>query len=972
MSLQSVLSVVLVALLPFAVEGAVTSIALGAFHSCALLTDSKVKCWGWNEFGQLGDGSNSPSFHLTPVEVSGIPNVTNIALGGGHSCVLTGSGDVWCWGRNDYGQVGNGREDGSEQHVPTEVITDAVNIALGFHHSCAVLTDGKVKCWGWNGGGQLGDGTTTDSASPVEVIGIMNATSIALGGYDSWGGHSCAVLTNGKVLCWGNNGNGQLGDGGIIDSSSPAEVENLVNATIVASGSAHTCALLLDGKVKCWGYNIEGSVGDGTNVDRLSPVDVMGITNAKSIAVGAGSVHSCAIIANTKVRCWGWNQDGQLGDGSGSYNSLTPVDVSGIVNATSIALGTSHSCSLLASKQMFCWGLNEYGQVGDGTSFSSIIPVEVVGFVFPSPPPPLLSCTITQYAEAYECMDCPLGSISVGGNTARCYCPENHARVVDAGEAHGYACVACDSGTFRAAGDVVPISANDASTECFARLNHENWGQISKFTSADPDMLRYDQYFGKSVAVHGNNMIVAASANAAESYSFERFSWYSRDPPPSEASFEERISVLIGDSASARDGSVAIASRSSNDAWIVFGSPRSNEAVIYACMNQICYQGKTSSGSNGLTTPTDVAYEGYFGHSVAVHGETMVVGASGMYWNDDGGHSAGGENNKGSAYVFTPASRGDYNIWVLRATLLADDGSKGDHFGRSVAIFGDTIVVGAPGRSTNGNAYVFTRTEAGSPDSNWTLSAKLSSPFSDTQSFGRSVSVDGNHASVGDPLQEKAHVFVRNTPGDFTASDDWSLEATVESDDGENHGYFGLNVVIKNDVLMVAAPGNPTRASNQRGAVLVFSRDQNTNSWERTKEIVSPDTPPGERDEFGRSLAFDGSTLVVGAYCEGNDVKGAAYVFSADGRGVGSDDVSTTAVPVPSSSNTSVAYPPPSSDTAAPVLPNTSVAYPPPSSDTTSVPPESLVFTDYESSASTCFGLSTVAVSVFVAFVGAT
>ena len=194
----------------------------------------------------------------------------------------------------------------------------------------------------------------------------------------------------------------------------------------------------------------------------------------------------------------------------------------------------------------------------------------------------------------------------------------------------------------------------------------------------------------------------------------------------------------------------------------------------------------------------------------------------------------------------------------------------------------------------------------------------------------------------------------------------------------EDFFLFLKNRKIKTFVLGEAPPQSSLKkylrmsSSKQRGAVLVFSRDQNTNTRERTKEIVSPDTPPGERDEFCRSLAFDGSTLVVGAYCEGNDVKGAAYVFSADGRGVGSDDVSTTAVPVPSSSNTSVAYPPPSSDTAAPVLPNTSVAYPPPSSDTTSVPPESLVFTDYESSASTCFGLSTVAVSVFVAFVGAT
>jgi len=929
--------VLLVALFVVGATGTnVSKLALGASHSCALLMDGEVRCWGSNGSGQLGDGTNTHSF--TPVVVTNITNARSIAAGYSNSCAVLLDGSVNCWG-------GDGYTSSSSTPVPVSGITSAKSIALSEYHSCAVLLDGSAKCWGGNSRGQLGNGNTVDSITPVEVSNITNATSITVDLY-----HSCALLTDGKVLCWGNNYVGQLGDLTTVDRATPVQVSNISTATSIAVGFRHSCAVLLEGKVLCWGGNHNGQLGDGSIIDRTIPGEVSGLTNATSIAVGY--FHSCAVLKERKVMCWGMNNIGQLGDGS-IIDRTTPVEVFGLTDVTSIALGHYHSCAVLAEGSALCWGRNDNRELGDGTTTRRLTPVEVVGFVFPSPPPPLLSCTITQYAEAYECMDCPLGSISVGGNTARCYCPENHARVVDAGEAHGYACVACDSGTFRAAGDVVPISANDASTECFARLNHENWGQISKFTSADPDMLRYDQYFGKSVAVHGNNMIVAASANAAESYSFERFSWYSRDPPPSEASFEERISVLIGDSASARDGSVAIASRSSNDAWIVFGSPRSNEAVIYACMNQICYQGKTSSGSNGLTTPTDAAYEGYFGHSVAVHGETMVVGASGMYWNDDGGHSAGGENKKGSAYVFTPASRGDYNIWVLRATLLADDGSKGDQFGRSVAIFGDTIVVGAPGRSTNGNAYVFTRTEAGSPDSNWTLSAKLSSPFSDTQSFGRSVSVDGNHASVGDPLQEKAHVFVRNTPGDFTASDDWSLEATVESDDGENHGYFGLNVVIKNDVLMVAAPGNPTHASNQRGAVLVFSRDQNTNTWERTKEIVSPDTPPGERDEFGRSLAFDGSTLVVGAYCEGNDVKGAAYVFSADGRGVGSDDVSTTAVPVPSSSNTSVAYPPPSSDT-------------------TSVPPESLVFTDYESSASTCFGLSTVAVSVLVAFVGAT
>ena len=381
---RSVLSVLLFALLSISVDGAI--IALGASHSCALLADGKMKCWGWNEMGQLGYGSNSPSFKLSPMEVSGVANVTDIALGGGHSCVMIVSGDVWCWGRNDYGQVGDGRADGSEQHIPTEVITNAMSIALGYHHSCAVLKGGKVMCWGWNERGQLGDGGTTDSNTPVEVSGIDNAISIALGGFDSWGGHSCAVLTDGKVKCWGWNERGQLGDGTTIQRTTPVEVSGIMNATSIALGSGHSCALLTDGKVMCWGYNIEGSVGDGSNVNRFSPVEVSGITNATSIAVGVGSVHSCAIMTNANVRCWGSNGNGQLGDGSSAYNSLIPVDVTGVSNATSIALGTSHSCTLLVSEKMMCWGLNELGQLGDGTTIDRTTPVEVFGLL--SKPPP--------------------------------------------------------------------------------------------------------------------------------------------------------------------------------------------------------------------------------------------------------------------------------------------------------------------------------------------------------------------------------------------------------------------------------------------------------------------------------------------------------------------------------------------------------------------------------------------------------
>jgi hypothetical protein len=487
--------------------------------------------------------------------------------------------------------------------------------------------------------------------------------------------------------------------------------------------------------------------------------------------------------------------------------------------------------------------------------------------------------------EIDECVDCPKGSMSAGGNSRYCYCPENHSRVVDSGEVDGYACYACDSGKFRAAGDIVPTFSDVAPTECFTAVDHEeNWGQIAKFTSADPGILRYDQYFGKSVAVHGNHLVVAASSDATEGYGYERFSWYRRDPPPSDDNaFVERFSLLTGDAASARDSSVAVTSKSSTEAWIVIGSPRTNEAYVYACMNSICYQGKTilSSGSsmNGLHSPTEASQEaGYFGQSVAIDGQTIVVGASGMYWAEN---NPSDDNTKsGSAYVFTPETKGEYDKWVLRATLRADDSAGGDRFGRSVSISGDTIVVGAPGKSTDGAAYVFAREKAGSPSSNWTLTAKLRLSFANTEGFGRSVSVDGGLVAVGAPLQEKVAVFVRDDPGNFSSA--WSLEATVGSDDEENHGYFGSSVVVKNNALTVAAPGDPTHGSKQKGAVLVFSRDSATNTWKQVKELVSPDTSQGDRDAFGRSLAFDGNTLVAGAYHEDNDIKGAAYVFSVD------------------------------------------------------------------------------------------
>jgi len=247
-----------------------------------------VKCWGLNDEGQLGDGSTTDS--TTPVDVSGITTATSIAVGNDHSCALLSDKTVMCWG--DGGSIADGTMDDRSTPVLTQNITTATGIATNFQHSCAVLTDGTVECWGFNSDGQLGDGTTSSSfRTTVTVLGITTAKSIDLGS-----NHACAVLTDGKVKCWGENDSGQLGDGTTTDRSTPVEVSGITSATSVVLGNDHSCAVLTDEKVKCWGDNSAGELGDGTETDRATPVDVTTAYNTTATASGAYAAAPTTIV----------------------------------------------------------------------------------------------------------------------------------------------------------------------------------------------------------------------------------------------------------------------------------------------------------------------------------------------------------------------------------------------------------------------------------------------------------------------------------------------------------------------------------------------------------------------------------------------------------------------------------------------------------------------------------------------------
>ena len=350
-------------------------IASGWLHSCALTTAGGVKCWGYNYFGGLGDGTTTN--RSKPVDVSGLTSsVQAIATGSEYTCALTTGGGVKCWGYNSYGQLGDGTT--TDRWTPVDVngLTSGIKaVATGFDHACALTISGGVKCWGYNYSRQLGDGTTINRLMPVDVSGLTSGVQAISAGAS----HTCALTISGGVKCWGANDYGGLGDGTTINRWMPVDVSGLTSGVqAIAAGLASTCALTTTGGVKCWGWNDRGQLGDGTTFTRLTPVDVSGLASGIQ-AIGVGWTHTCAVTMGGAVKCWGWNKYGGLGDGT-TTNRLTPVDVSGLNSVIKVvAAGGGHTCALTTAGGVKCWGGNDAGQLGDGTTTNHWTPVDVSG-----------------------------------------------------------------------------------------------------------------------------------------------------------------------------------------------------------------------------------------------------------------------------------------------------------------------------------------------------------------------------------------------------------------------------------------------------------------------------------------------------------------------------------------------------------------------------------------------------------------
>lgn len=309
-------------------------------NSCAVKSDATLSCWGYNSSGQLGSG-NLNSYSV-PNPVAGLTGVTAVATGRNETCAIHGGGNLSCWGNTSV-------------LLPVAVAgySGVQAVAVGAMHKCFVTSTGNVRCLGNNSAGQLGDGSTTNSTTPVLVYAAGNAASLSnvvalAAGY----AHTCALIADGSVLCWG----------AVTATNSAVPMPVVSNAVTIAAGEGAPCVVLADGTVQCW-------AGTGT-----LPQTVAGVNGVTSLAVG--SQHACAVLVDARVKCWG---TGLMGNGNVSETQPTPQFVAGLTGATTLAAGFQHTCVLRNNRSMVCWGANGAGQLGTGDLAGRTTPTDVLG-----------------------------------------------------------------------------------------------------------------------------------------------------------------------------------------------------------------------------------------------------------------------------------------------------------------------------------------------------------------------------------------------------------------------------------------------------------------------------------------------------------------------------------------------------------------------------------------------------------------
>lgn len=355
---------------------AFVQVTQGITHSCGVTADDRAYCWGDNYFGQLGDGTTIT--RTRPRAVAGGLRFQAVSAGIHFTCGLTTEDRAYCWGDNLYGTLGDGNTNEASSPVPVAVAGTRRyrQLKAGEDHVCAVTLADVTFCWGSNGNGQLGVVLTGFQQSYVPLK--VGTGGVAFRRVYAGGSHTCALTAEGVAYCWGNNRDGQLGDGTRDTTVVPVRVSGSRTWSQLSTGTSHTCGVS-NAKAYCWGSNLSGGLGDGTTVARTTPTAVSGGLSFKGVS--ASFLYTCGITSTNKAYCWGHNSFGQLGDGTFGYRNyrLVPTKVLGGYSFKAIGGMTvsAHTCAVTPDDRAYCWGDNSRAQLGNGTWSKSSRPVPV-------------------------------------------------------------------------------------------------------------------------------------------------------------------------------------------------------------------------------------------------------------------------------------------------------------------------------------------------------------------------------------------------------------------------------------------------------------------------------------------------------------------------------------------------------------------------------------------------------------------
>lgn len=470
-------------------------------YTCVVVDNQGMKCWGDGGNGRLGHGQWGN--RASPVDVDlggngGSTTASKVSQGSSHhSCAIMTDGTMQCWGEDYYGQNGHGSGGGwhSSDSTPVQVSMPtgrtAVTVANGLHHSCAIMDDSSLYCWGQNGDGQLGTGDTEDTNIPTEIDLGTNKYPIAVtAGFNS----ACVILNDSTGMCTGTNQDGQMGTGNTTNLTSFTPMTLLpanANLAALSIGVRHTCGLLDNGSVYCWGWGTYGQLGDGTTQTKNSTaVQVQLPQGRTAIAIDSGMFHTCAILDDDNAMCWGGNEYGQIGDNT-TTDRTTPTNVSmpAGLGVSSISAGRVHTCAIATNGSVWCWGAYQKGQLGNGWTTDSDIPLYVdIGTyrhgklgerdhdddgilnIFDDTPYPPPTCPRGQYVIGYECFDSDPGHyVPSAGMSEQYECPAGTLQP-DSGQDH---CLDASRGHY------TDSNASVNETACLAGTYQDQVGQTS-------------------------------------------------------------------------------------------------------------------------------------------------------------------------------------------------------------------------------------------------------------------------------------------------------------------------------------------------------------------------------------------------------------------------------------------------------------------------------------------------------------